>query len=267
MKINWNTWLFPLLIPVVLLHGCNRQGNKSQLINDSPGEDGWESLYNGGNLEGWHVESRPEDRNRNYWQDKGEYVECNSLGQPGHGYVWLISDNEYNDFHLRLEFQIFKTTEGNSGLQFRSRYDTSDMESGSGWLNGPQVDIHPPSPLRTGLIYDETRGVQRWIYPSLPDWEMVHDSAPRTAHQTILRYADDDPEAWNSLELICTGMEILTLINGHLVTSMNAAGILDDQNHQKYRVGTEGHFALQLHTGDEILIRFRNIYIRKISEQ
>ena len=176
-----------------------------------------------------------------------------------------MRDNEYDDFQLRLEFQIFKESKGNSGLQFRSRFDTSDANSEGGWLNGPQVDIHPPSPLRTGLIYDETRGVQRWIYPSLPDWEMVPDSAPEEAHHTLLNYADENPDNWNSLELICHGMEIRTFVNGHRVTRFDASGILDDKNHTDHNVGTKGHIALQLHSGDESLIRFRNIYIRKIN--
>jgi len=252
MKTRLNNWLFPFLIPVVILHGCT--------------EDGWESLYNGENLEGWHVECKPEDSSRDFWKSSGEYIECNSLGQPDHDYVWLMSDNEYDDFHLRLEFQIFTTTQGNSGLQFRSRYDKSDTSSGGGWLNGPQIDIHPPSSFRTGLIYDETRGVQRWIYPSLPDWEIDPDAAPEAAHQTILQYADNDPKVWNSFELICNGMEIQTLINGNHVTQFDASGILDDENHQVQNVGTKGHFAFQLHSGDEILIRFRNIYIRETSK-
>ena len=264
--MNKFRWLFHFLIIVIVLNGCSGRGDKTIEADICMEEDGWESLYNGKNLDGWHVECQTQDRSKNYWQAKNGYIECNSLGQPDHDYIWLISDNEYDDFHFRLEFLIFKTSNGNSGVQFRSRFNTADAESGGGWLNGPQVDIHPPVPLRTGLIYDETRGVQRWIFPSLPDWEMVPDSAPDEAHQTVLYYADEDPEAWNSLEIICQGMEIQTLVNSHLVTKFDATDILDDKYHQENQVGTKGHFALQLHSGDEILIRFRNIYIREFNE-
>jgi len=34
--------------------------------------------------------------------------------------------------------------------------------------------------------------------------------------------------------------------------------------HTKLNVGTKGHIALQLHKNDELLIRYRKIYIRKI---
>ncbi len=230
-------------------------------------QDGWESLYNGKNLDGWHIECLPADRGKAFWKSNGEYIECNSLGQPDHDYFWLMSDKEYDDFQLRLEFQVLEKSKGNSGLQFRSRFDESDEKSEGGWLNGPQVDIHPASSLRTGLIYDETRGVQRWIYPSLPDPRMVPDKAPKEAHRTVLFYADHDPDAWNSLELICQGMQIRTFVNGKQVTRFDATDILDDEIHRKHNVGTVGHIALQLHSKHELLIRFRNIYIRRINHQ
>ena len=239
------------------------RGDKAKLNDTVVEADGWKAIYNGENLEGWHLECHPEDKGKKYWKPGEGYIECNSLGQPDHDYIWLTSDEEFDDFELRLEFQVFESSPGNSGVQFRSRYDTSDQQSKGGWLNGPQVDIHPPVPFRTGLIYDETRSVQRWIYPSLSNWEIIPDSAPPQARETILSYADCDTNAWNNLEMICRGMEIQTLVNGRRVTQFNANGILNDQNHKKLRVGTKGHIALQLHAGDEILIRFRNIYTRK----
>ena len=88
--------------------------------------DGWESLYNGKNLEGWHIECLPSDREKTFWTSEGIYMECNSMGRPEHNYYWLLSNGEYTDFQLRLEFQVFEKSSGNSGLQFRSRFDSSD---------------------------------------------------------------------------------------------------------------------------------------------
>jgi hypothetical protein len=91
------------------------------------------------------------------------------MGNKVHNYVWLMTEREFTDFELRLKFQAFRDSPGNSGVQFRSRFD--EMANG-GCLDGPQVDINPPpeSSWRTGLIYDETRGEQRWVFPSLKDW-------------------------------------------------------------------------------------------------
>ena len=105
----------------------------------------WQSLFNGNDLTGWTVKCKPEDREKGFWRvDKGTIL-ANSMGQKGHDYVWLVSNKEYTDFVLRLRFQMFRDSPGNSGVQIRSRYDDED-----GWLDGPQVDINPPGPWRTG---------------------------------------------------------------------------------------------------------------------
>ena len=248
--------ILSLFVPFVL----------SVLFSCSSGrQPDWEDLYNGSNLKGWSVTCLPSDKDMVFWKSENGYIECNSTGQPEHDYVWLITDNEYADFHLKLKFQVFQSSPGNSGVQFRSLYDFNDPGHPGGWLNGPQADIHPPDPLRVGLIYDETEGNRRWIHPSLENWEMIPEKAPESAHFTRLVYADKDPDNWNSLEIIAEGMHIQTIVNDLKVTDYDASGILDDENHIARNVGTSGKIALQLHSGDELLIRFKDIKVRKLS--
>ncbi len=223
--------------------------------------DGRRSLFNGKDLTGWEVKCLPQDRGKVFWKVNDGAIECDSIGKPEHNYVWLMTQEEFVDFHFRMKFQVFQSSTGNSGLQFRSRYEESDSVPHRGWLNGPQIDIHPPMPLRTGLIYDETLGVRRWIHPSLANSTMVPAKAPPAAHHTKLRYADDAPDAWNTLELICDGMKIRTVINGNVVSDYDATGVLDDETHRTCNVGMKGKFALQLHSRDELLIRFKEIEI------
>ncbi len=238
----------------------------SVLFSCSPGsQSGWEELYNGRDLQGWAVNCLPADKDKVFWKSVNGYIECNSTGLPEHDYVWLISDNEYADFHLKLKFQVFQSATGNSGVQFRSLYDVNDPAHTGGWLNGPQADIHPPDPLRAGLIYDETEGNRRWIHPSLGNWEISHEDVPESAHKTRLVYADQDTDNWNSLEIIAEGMHIQTLVNDMMVTDFDASGILDDENHHNRKVGTSGRIALQLHSNDETLIRFKDIKIRVLN--
>ncbi|MCK4746151.1 MAG: DUF1080 domain-containing protein [Bacteroidales bacterium] len=225
---------------------------------------GWNPLFNGATLEGWKVNSIKEDCGKEYWQVKKGYIECNSIGDKQHNYVWLTTEEEFSDFHLRLKFQVFKSSPGNSGVQFRSRYDDSDTARYGGWLNGPQADIHGPIPMRAGLIYDETENVRRWIYPSLPDWKIEADQAPKSARKTRLVYADSDPEAWNSMEIICEGMQVKTFVNGLRIVDFNAEGILNDKLHQLRNVGISGVIALQLHQNDETLIRFKDLIIKEL---
>ena len=91
--------------------------------------DKWEPLFNGKTLDGWTVKCIPADRDKEYWKVKEGFIECNSLGNPEHNYVWLTSDREFADFQLKLKYQIFRESGGNSGVQFRSSYDDSENAS------------------------------------------------------------------------------------------------------------------------------------------
>ena len=216
-------------------------------------------LFNGKDLSGWHIKCQAADQNKTFWKVDAGTILCDSMERKDHNYVWLLSDGEYSDFELRLKFQAYKDSPGNSGLQFRSRFD--DTTSG-GWLHGPQVDIHPPQamPWRTGLIYDETRGEQRWIFPSLKDWNMDPKLAPS---RFIFKYAEDGDD-WNELVLICRGTHVKTILNGIVRTDWDGGGVLDNAAHLKHDVGRSGHFALQLHSGDELRIRFKDIQVRRL---
>lgn len=220
---------------------------------------GFISLFNGTNLSGWHVKCQAADTNKNFWTvDKGTIL-CDSIGLGKHNYVWLLTDQEFGDFELRMEFQAYKSSPGNSGLQFRSRFDESAQ---GGWLDGPQVDIHPPreTSWRTGLIYDETREERRWISPSLKDWNIDPKYKPK---EHVFNYGEDG-DAWNELTLTSRGNHVKTILNGLVVTDWDGTGVLDNAAHVKHRVGQVGHFALQLHAGDQLKIRFRNIRVRSL---
>lgn len=211
----------------------------------------WRSLFDGRTLAGWRVEARPEDRSKTFWQVRDGAIVCDSLGRKDHDYVWLVSDEEFSDFELTLEVRGFADSPGNSGLQFRSRYDTA-----LGWLHGPQVDIHPPAPWRTGLIYDETRETRRWIFPSLKDWNIEPSQGPASWRW--------EANGWNQIRLICQGLRIRTEVNGVAIADYDGAGVLDDAAHQAHNVGRRGHLALQLHSRDELHIAYRQIRIRPL---
>lgn len=247
--------VFALVISTVFLAGSGLHGCKNQR---------WEPLFNGENLEGWSIKCIPADKSKVYWTVKEAYIECNSLGDGNHNYVWLATDREFSDFHLKLQYQLFRESGGNSGVQFRSRYDDSDTARHGGWLSGPQADIHAPTAYRNGLIYDETENVRRWIHPSLPDWNIAPEQAPESALNTTLLYYEDDPQAWNSMEIVCKGMKVETWVNGNHVTDFEGAGILDDEPHLIRGSGSSGCIAFQLHSNDELKIRFKDILIKEL---
>jgi len=211
----------------------------------------WTSIFNGTDLAGWTIKCKPVDRNSTFWKVVDGVIVADSMTAPKPDYVWLVTDREYGDFVLRLQFQAFRDSPGNSGVQIRSRYDDA-----AGWLDGPQIDIHPPGPWRTGMIWDETRGVQHWLYPTVPEGEWVNESM---AHPNLKFHFSDDPIGWNDLEISAQGTRIQVILNGVTVTDYDGTGVLDDAVHRERRTGTRGHIALQIHSGDQLRIRFRNL--------
>ena len=171
-----------------------------------------------------------------------------------------MTEKVFADFELELKFQAFRGIPGNSGVQVRSRYDASRDAPRGGWLDGPQIDLHPPAPWRTGLIYDETRGVQHWIHPKLPGSAIASHPTPTG---WTFRFADEG-DGWNVLRIECRGTRITTELNGVIISDYDGTGVLDDEVHRSRKVGLDGHIALQLHARDELKIRFKDIRVRTL---
>jgi hypothetical protein len=244
----------------------NKGGGNMTSIEVFSEQHSWKSLFNGNNLDGWQVMASESDKIKAYWYVKNGVIVCDTKGRNDHGYIWLQSDEEFSDFELRLKFQSARENKGNSGIQIRSRWDPEaivETEGNNlGWLDGPQVDIDPNNPWRNGLIYDETRGHRRWINPSLTDWKIDKDTH---APQKVRHYWEDQEPGWNDVLIICKGMKIQTFVNNVLVSDYDGTGVLNDKHHKKYRVGSKGHIALQLHKNSQNLIRFKDIEIRPLN--
>ena len=220
---------------------------------DESNEKGWQALFNGKDLTGWTVKCKPADRKKTFWKADRGTILADSMGMKGHDYVWLYSAAEYADFILRLRFQVPKTSRGNSGVQIRSRYDDK-----AGWLDGPQVDIHPAGPWRCGMIWDETRGSKRWLWPKVQKGKWVK---PSMAVKGIVFHHAADGGKWNDLEISAIGTKLRAVLNGVELMKWDGQGTLDDETHRKRNVGLKGHIALQIHRGDRLRIRFKDIRI------
>ncbi|HEX2971264.1 MAG TPA: DUF1080 domain-containing protein [Tepidisphaeraceae bacterium] len=248
--MNKMTALFPLagLILTLLFAGPALGADQPQ----------WQPLFNGKNLDGWTVKCKPADRAFTCWRVEDGTILADSMDVAKHDYLWLTTNQEYSDFVLRLRFQAYRNSPGNSGVQIRSRYDDA-----AGWLDGPQIDINPPGPWRTGMIWDETRGVSRWLCPDIPQGKWVDESM---AKPDLKLFFSDQQPAWNDLEITAIGMKLKAVLNGVTIMEYNGAGVLDDSTHKQRNVGQKGVIALQIHTGDRLRIRFKDIQIQDLSK-
>jgi hypothetical protein len=221
-------------------------------------EPGFVPLFDGRTLEGWTIKCKPADAElgRKFWKVEEGTISVDSTGSKKHDYVWLTTDREYEDFVLRLRFQVYRDAKGNSGVQIRSRYDEKD-----GYLDGPQVDVHPGGPWRTGMVWDETRGAQGWLYPKVPKGKWVDPSMTVRGFKFLFA---DEGEGWNDLEITADGLKLKAVLNGVSVMQYDGTGVLDDEAHQKRRAGLKGVIALQIHRGDEVKIRFKDVRIKEL---
>ena len=250
----WTTrcnWIFAacVLAIVVTVSGCASQTLSAK-------GKGWKSLFNGKDLNGWSVKCKPIDKDKQFWRVEGKTILADSIGIKKHDYVWLVTEEEYSDFIFRLRFQAYRKSPGNSGVQIRSRYDDE-----AGWLDGPQIDINPPGPWRTGMIWDETRGVNRWLYPNVPKGKWVDKSM---ANPELVFHYSDEGSGWNELEITSVGTRLSANLNGVKVMEYDGEGVLNDDIHKGRNVGLIGHISLQIHTNDELKIRFKDIYIKEL---
>lgn len=145
-------------------------------------------------------------------------------------YCYLLSDGRYGDFHAKLRFSYDSQT-GNSGLFFHSEIAGVD-------INGPQAEISCKPGQHTGLIYGPAgRG---WL--NMEQWDALKDAMYRVGQ-------------WNELEVQSVGPHILVHLNGWPISD-----VTDE------KLPRNGMFALQMHSGEAMKIRFKDVYYKPITE-
>ncbi len=122
-------------------------------------EEGWELLFNGTDISGWHkYGGAPVGA---AWQ----VVDGELMLDPSAKDGWqvrdggdIVSDKEFGDFHLSLDWKIAEN--GNSGVIFYISEDTTLYEWP--WMTGPEMQVldnngHPDAKIekhRAGDLYD-----------------------------------------------------------------------------------------------------------------
>ncbi|MFZ4763883.1 MAG: 3-keto-disaccharide hydrolase [Roseimicrobium sp.] len=203
--------------------------------------DGWVSLFNGKDLEGWQQHSGTAE----YRVEDGAVV---GKTVPNTGNSFLCTKKAYGDFILELEFKVDPSM--NSGIQFRSEfYEKETIVEINGKpkkfpadrVHGYQFELDPSPRAYTGGVYDEAR--RGWLA------DLKENEAARKAFKQ---------NEWNKARIECRGDSIKTFIN-----DVPAADLKDG-------LTREGIIALQVHgigkkadaVGKEV--RWRNIRIKEL---
>ena len=174
---NFSFLSFLFLLPI-FIHSCQEPAA------DKTGE--FMNLFNGENLEGWFIQG-----NVMATAENGVLNISNDQSGPG---GWLLTNDEYSDFHL--EFEFFCPPPGNSGVAIRYR----DERKGHPAVSAYEINIFntPNTQNPTGSVYNLARS-------------FLTDSLK--------------PMEWNRMEIIARGDCLVTSVNGEklLVTHQRRA--------------------------------------------
>ena len=246
-----------------------------------PGEradEAWTSLFNGENLEGWHL--NPEK----IWHGTGgqwrveEGVIVGEQDPPGSGNGGiLLTDEQFSDFELELDLNpswgidsglFVRATDAGQGFQMMVDY----LDGGSvGFLYGEQIGGFG---ARRFSLVGETDDAGNLVSLSTRPNEQYAASPLThacTGEEWLAAWRIND---WNTARVRVQGAIpiITTWINGTKVMEFDAATFEHsryDRDEVAETLGSAGRIALQVHGGADrwptgAATRWRNIRIRSI---
>lgn len=146
-------------------------------------------------------------------------------------YGYLQTAKEYKDFHLSVKFRCVGN--GNSGVFFHTDFKPGTPDI----TRGLQFEIDCRIGQHTGGIYGDGRG---WIV-----W-------PSPENELNVRKGD-----WNEYTLKVEGNRYISRLNGIVMVDFT------DPSPKSF----DGPIALQLHSGGEGNMRFKDIWIRDLSKR
>lgn len=239
-------------IVLIMTAACNTNTATTTAENtdsrQTAGNEGeWISLFNGESLDGWHTYGQ-ETAGRAWKAEDGVlYLDVeNKADWQAEGGGDILTEEEFEDFHLQLEWKISKN--GNSGIMFYVDEDPEQYEYP--WHTGPEMQILDTDGHPDGKIYKHRVG-------DLYDLIAASENAAKPVGE------------WNEVEIISKDAQLDFYLNGVNIVSTR----LWDESWQqlikesKFRDMSDfgqmrkGKIALQDH-GDPVW--FRNIRIKRL---
>jgi hypothetical protein len=208
-------------------------------------EAGFESIFDGKTLNKW-------DGDSTYWRVEdgamvGEVTPATLLKRNSF-IIWR--GGEVSDFELKLEYWV--SAMGNSGVNYRS----VEIDSLPYAMRGYQADIEGRD-RHSGQNYEERgrtflakRGQKVVLEPGQQPQITGAVGTPEELQQKIRK------EDWNELHIIGLGNRLQHYINGTLMCE-----VIDNDEAKRKASGLIG---VQVHVGPPMIIKYRNIRLKKI---
>ncbi len=200
---------------------------------------GWRSLFNGKDLTGWHGAG-----DGSGYRVKDGVMEFLVEGHSPQ----LITQRDYTDFQLRLDFKI--AAMANSGLFLRA-----DRESGNPAFSGAEIQI------LDDFNWEKTTGSKLKPYQFTGGLYGSVAPGPKDALAPL--------GEWNTYVVTYRGSRIITVLNGRILYDVDTHTLTPDQGALWKDRATTGFIGLQRHApagavDGEAYAWFRNIYLREL---
>jgi len=195
-----------------------------------PADSEFHAIFNGQNLDGWHVSKVNHHGNTQAWTVVNSTI-TGTQDRPGNGGI-VLTDRKYRNFEISLELNPDYGCD--SGLFLRSNEKGEAYQVLIDYLDGGAIG---------GIYGERLKDVKGFI----PPWREVWKTG-----------------AWNQLKARIEGdiPHIQVWLNGVRITDWN-----DSSNHAADGA-TDGMIALQVHGGNRWvpggMHRFRNIAVREL---
>ncbi len=201
------------------------------------------SIFNGKDLTGWTGRS-------DLWSvEDGQIIGTTVAEKPLQQNSFLIyTGSEPSDFELTFQYKIENT---NSGVQYRSKV----LDKEKFVVGGYQADIDFSNRF-AGILYEEQgRGILAERGQSVTIDEKG-EKARKTFADGVKLGNGIHPGQWNDYRIVANGNHLQHFINGTMT-----AEVFDNQPEKS---AASGVIAFQLHRGDPMVVRFKNIVLRTI---
>ncbi len=207
--------------------------------SDTRGE--WQSLFNGKNLEGWHVFNNQDTDGKWSAIDGTLFFDSSSDAEGGD----LVTDNDYENFEFALEWKISPC--GNSGIFWGVQEDGKIDHT---FHSAPEMQVldnscHPDAKIKThraGDLYDMIECSEENVKPA-GEWNAIKIIADNGKYQFYQ----------NGVNVV--SFEMFNTKWDEMIEDSKFKGM---EHFGKYR---KGKFALQDHGND---VWFRDIKIKEI---
>ncbi len=155
-------WVFVLSIIV-----NNGYAQTVNTLTPAEKKDGWQLLFNGKDLKGWH--SFQATTPGKSWEVKDGVISLNKNSKSKYAdFKDLVTDGEFDDFDFKVEWLV--EPGGNSGLMF---FVSEDPKFHNTYESGPEMQITDLCVMsdsrinkcRAGDIYDLIAADTEWVTP------------------------------------------------------------------------------------------------------